>query len=144
MKRVNASLTGALPTHSTMQLGPLTLSNLKQFVKAKLPVCSLPPGKMRSTCMNGFLRFLIHIKGTHTYDCLQEVLLLTGFFFFFFPEMFKCSRDFNDVFWACLSIDEKGEKSHEINPSAVRAGGSAQWYCRSAAWRMSAEPLTHH
>lgn len=38
MKRVSASFTEALPTHSMMQLGPLTLSNLKQFIEAKLPV----------------------------------------------------------------------------------------------------------
>lgn len=96
LKRASASSRGALPTCSTMQLGPLTLPNLKQFLNADLPVCSRPPGKMRSITMNSFLRFLIHVKVTRTYMTVcSEVLLLTGIFSF--TEMFKCSRVFNDV-----------------------------------------------
>lgn len=96
LKRATASFKGALPTCSMMQLHPLTLPNLKQFLKAELPVCSLPPGKMRSITVNRFLRFLIHVKVTHTYMTLcGKVLLLTSIFSF--TEMFKCSRVFNDV-----------------------------------------------
>lgn len=96
LKRASAYFKGALPTCSTMQLGPLTLPNLKQFLKAELPVCSLPLGKMRSITMNSFLRFLIHVKVTHTYMTVcSKVLLLTVIFSF--TEMSKCSGVFNDV-----------------------------------------------
>lgn len=109
LKRASSSFKEALPTCSTMQLGPLTLPTLKQFLKAELSVCSLPPGKMRSIALNGFLRFLIHIKVTHTYMTVcGNVLLLT--IIFSFTEMFKCSRVFNDMLQLCFSIDEKEEK----------------------------------
>lgn len=81
LKTASASFKGALLTCSTMRFGPLTLPSLKQFLKAELPVCSLPPGKMRSLTMNSFLRFLVHVKVTHTYMTIcSELLLLTGIF----------------------------------------------------------------
>jgi len=102
LKRASAAFRGALPTCSSMQLGPLTLPSLKQFLKAELLVCSLPPEKMRSIPMNGFLRFSegilseIHVKVTHTSMAVcSEILLLTGVFSF--TETFKCSRVFSDV-----------------------------------------------
>lgn len=97
LKRASASFKGALPTSSTMQLGPLTLPNLKQFLKAELPVCSLPSGK-NETCYYERLSEVSGMCQGHTYVYMticSEVLLLTGIFSF--TEMFKCSRVFNDV-----------------------------------------------
>jgi len=80
---VSASFKGALPTQSTIQLGPLALPNLNQFLKAELPVCSVPPGNMRSVTVNGILKLLMQVKVTHAYMTVcNKVQLLTGIFSF--------------------------------------------------------------